>query len=130
MSVSASGFSTTAITGLTAGVQASLSRDVVLKIGAANQTVTVTDQAADVAGTSSELGAQIGEHQIHDLPLNGRNFTELLTLTPGASPISTSQSNKVAVNDQGVLGVPSAQFRSRRFRDRSTGRTSTFWMGW
>jgi hypothetical protein len=44
------------------------------------------------------------------LPLNGRNFTELLTLTPGASPISTSQSNKVAVNDQGVLGVPSAQF--------------------
>jgi hypothetical protein len=110
MSVNASGFSTTTITGLTAGVQASLSRDVVLKLGAANQTVTVTDQAAEVAGTSSELGTQIGEHQIHDLPLNGRNFTELLTLTPGASPISTSQSNKVAVNDQGVLGVPSAQF--------------------
>jgi hypothetical protein len=110
MTVSASGFNNTTITSLAAGVQASLALDVVLRIGAATQTVTVTDQATDVAGTSSELGTQIGEHQIHDLPLNGRNFTELLTLTPGASPISTSQSNKVAVNDQGVLGVPSAQF--------------------
>jgi hypothetical protein len=112
MSVSASGFRTTTITGLTADVQGSLSRDVVLEVGAATQTVTVTEEAADaiVARTSSELGTQIGQEQIHDLPLNGRNFTELLTLTPGASPISTSQSNKVAVNDQGVLGVPSAQF--------------------
>jgi hypothetical protein len=112
MSVSVNGFGTTTIKGLTADVQGNLSRDIVLQIGAANQTVTVTEGAADemVARTSSELGTQIGEHQIHDLPLNGRNFTELLTLTPGASPISTSQSNKVAVNDQGVLGVPSAQF--------------------
>jgi hypothetical protein len=112
MSVSASGFRTTTITGLTADVQGSLSRDVVLEVGAATQTVTVTEEAADaiVARTSSELGTQIGQQQILDLPLNGRNFTELLTLTPGASPISTSQSNKVAVNDQGVLGVPSAQF--------------------
>ena len=72
----------------------------------------MTEEAADemVARTSSELGTEIGQQQIHALPLNGRNFTELLTLTPGASPISTSQSNKVAVNDQGVLGVPSAQF--------------------
>ena len=112
MSVSGNGFRTTTIAGLTAGVQGSISRDVVLQVGAANQTVNVTEEAADemVAQTSSELGTEIGQKQIHDLPLNGRNFTELLTLTPGASPISTSQSNKVAVNDQGVLGVPSAQF--------------------
>jgi hypothetical protein len=112
MSVSGNGFRTTTIAGLTAGVQGSISRDVVLQVGAASQTVNVTEEAADemVAQTSSELGTEIGQKQIHDLPLNGRNFTELLTLTPGASPISTSQSNKVAVNDQGVLGVPSAQF--------------------
>jgi hypothetical protein len=112
MSVSGNGFRTTTIAGLTAGVQGSISRDVVLQVGAANQTVNVTEEAADemVAQTSAELGTEIGQKQIHDLPLNGRNFTELLTLTPGASPISTSQSNKVAVNDQGVLGVPSAQF--------------------
>ena len=130
MSVSATGFSATTITGLTAGVEGSLSRDVVLKIGAANQTVTVMDQAEAVAVTSSELGTQIGERQIHDLPLNGRNFTQLLTLTPGASPIGTSQSaqNGVAVNDQAVLSVPGAQFSHRRFRGRSTGRTSISWM--
>jgi hypothetical protein len=41
---------------------------------------------------------------------DGRNFTQLLTLTPGATPVSTSQSNQVAVNDLGVLGVPTASF--------------------
>src|SRR5271156_2885926 len=112
MSVSGNGFSTTTINGLTAGVQGSLSRDVVLQVGAASQTVNVTEEAADemVSQKSSELGTEIGQRQVTDLPLNGRNFTELLTLTPGASPIGTSQSNKVAVNDQGVLSVPSAQF--------------------
>jgi outer membrane receptor protein involved in Fe transport len=114
LTVSRAGFRILTIKGLTAGVQASLSRDVVLQIGAATQTVTVTAEEADemVAQTSSELGTQIGEHQIHDLPLNGRNFTELLTLTPGASPIGTSQSAQtgIAVNDQAVLGIPGSTF--------------------
>lgn len=114
MNVSAPGFSTVTISGLTIAVQRSLSRDVVLKIGAASQVVTVTAAEADelVAQTSSELGTEIGETQIHDLPLNGRNFTQLLTLTPGASPIMTSQAagNGVGVNDQAVLGVPGSSF--------------------
>lgn len=132
MSVSGNGFRTTTIAGLTAGVQGSISRDVVLQVGAASQTVNVTEEAADemVAQTSSELGTEIGQKQIHDLPLNGRNFTELLTLTPGASPISTSQSNKVAVNDQGVLGVPSAQFSQPAIQGQINRKTSTCWMAW
>ena len=114
MKVSASGFSIVTISGLTIAVQGSLSRDVVLEIGAQSQIVTVTAEEADelVAQTSSELGTEIGQAQIHDLPLNGRNFTQLLTLTPGASPIMTSQAagNGVGVNDQAVLGVPGSSF--------------------
>lgn len=114
LKVSASGFSTVTIFRLMVAVQGSLSQNVVLEIGAQSQIVTVTAEEGDelVAQTSSELGTEIGQAQIHDLPLNGRNFTQLLTLTPGASPIMTSQAagNGVGVNDQAVLGVPGSSF--------------------
>jgi hypothetical protein len=114
MSVSGTGFRTTTISGLTADVQSSISRDVILEIGAASETVTVTAEGADeaVERASSELGTEIAEKQIHDLPLNGRNFTQLLTLTPGASPVMTSQAAGagVGVNDQAVLGIPGSTF--------------------
>lgn len=114
MVVSRNGFTTTTIAGLAADVQSSVTRDVVLQIGSASETVTVTAEEADemVARASSELGTEISTEQIHDLPLNGRNFTQLLTLTPGASPVMTSQaaSNGVGVNDQAVLGVPGSSF--------------------
>ncbi|MGA7339361.1 MAG: carboxypeptidase regulatory-like domain-containing protein [Terracidiphilus sp.] len=114
MTVSRPGFHTITISGLTAGVQGSISRDVALEIGTASETVTVTAGEADelVERASSELGTEISERQIHDLPLNGRNFTQLLTLTPGASPVMTSQAagNGVGVNDQAVLGVPGSSF--------------------
>ena len=112
MSVSRSGFRSTTVTGLTVEVQGSLSRNIVLEVGAATQTVTVTSEEADemVAQTSSELGTEISPKQIHDLPLNGRNFTQLLTLTPGASPVMTSQGAQVGVNDQAVLSIPGSAF--------------------
>ena len=40
---------------------------------------------------TAQLGTVVGQRQISDLPLNARNFTQLLTLTPGASPVSVSQ---------------------------------------
>jgi Carboxypeptidase regulatory-like domain/TonB dependent receptor len=114
LTVSRAGFRNTTISGLTADVQASISRDVVLQIGATSETVTVTAEEADAAveRASSELGTEIAETQIHDLPLNGRNFTQLLTLTPGASPVMTSQAagNGVGVNDQAVLSIPGSEF--------------------
>jgi len=62
-----------------------------------------------VEQSSSELGTAITEKPIHELPLSGRNFTQLLTLTPGATPVSTSQSKNVGLNDLAVLGVPTAE---------------------
>ena len=135
MSVSRTGFHTITITGLTAEVEGSLTlRDVVLEIGSASETVTVTAEAADetLERASSELGTEIAEEQIHDLPLNGRNFTQLLTLTPGASPIMTSQAAQagVGVNDQAVLGIPEHHSHFLRYRGRSPGRTCICWMAW
>jgi hypothetical protein len=63
----------------------------VLKVGSAVQSVTVVGSAAQLETTSAELGQAINTTQVNDLPLNGRNFTEMLDLTPGVSPVDTGQ---------------------------------------
>ena len=108
--VSKAGFKDTVIPHFSLGVQENISHDFQLVVGSATETVTVNaDPAAElVQSTSSELGTVVGEKQISELPLNGRNFTELLSLTPGAIPVSTAQSSGIGVNDLANLAPPSA----------------------
>src|SRR6266851_6208850 len=110
MTVNKMGFRTVSVTGMTLNVQENLSRNFTLQVGSTAESVTVTaESGADlIQTTSSNLGTVIAQKAIHELPLSGRNFSQLLTLTPGATPISTAQSNGVAVNDLGMLGVPTA----------------------
>jgi hypothetical protein len=57
--------------------------DVALKIGSANQTVTVTDAAELLETESSERGQVIGNREVENLPLNGRAYADLAALVPG-----------------------------------------------
>src|SRR5436309_14149939 len=73
------------------------------------ETVTVNAEAPILERSSSELGTVITEKAITDIPLNGRNFTQLLTLTPGVTPVSTSQ-NKSIGGVEGNVGIPNSGF--------------------
>jgi hypothetical protein len=64
-----------------------------LEVGTTQQQVTVEASAIAIESSTAELGTVINEQQVKDLPLNGRNFTQLLTLTPGASPVSVAQNS-------------------------------------
>jgi len=64
-----------------------------LNVGSTQQSVTVEASPVAIQSSTAELGTVINEQSVQDLPLNGRNFTQLLTLTPGASPISVGQNS-------------------------------------
>ena len=105
LSGSKEGFRTSSLQPFTLAVNQTATVDFALEIGAVAETVTVEAVGTEVQSSTAELGSVMAENQVVDLPLNGRNFTQLLTLTPGASPISTSQ-------NQGGL----RQFGHRRVR--------------
>jgi hypothetical protein len=67
--------------------------DFVLTVGSTKQTISVDAAAAQVETSTAELGAVVNDKLVTDLPLNGRNFTQLLTLIPGVSPVNVSQSS-------------------------------------
>jgi hypothetical protein len=72
--------------------------NVVLQPGTITEQVVVTEEAALVDSASSDIGSTVATRQIKDLPLNGRNFTQLATLIPGVNRgvpnnVATGQGN-------------------------------------
>jgi len=65
--------------------------DFSLKVGSETQVVSVNATAAQLDVTGATLGTVIDTKQVNDLPLDGRNFTSLLSLTPGVVPIMVGQ---------------------------------------
>jgi outer membrane receptor protein involved in Fe transport len=62
--------------------------DFALAVGAQKESVEVQGGASEVETTTSEVSAQIGQQQLRELPLNGRDFEQLLNLVPGVQQIS------------------------------------------
>ncbi len=67
--------------------------DIQLRSGAVSETVSVAAEGALLESATAQLGTVITEEKIVDLPLNARNFSELVTLTPGATPVSVGENN-------------------------------------
>jgi Carboxypeptidase regulatory-like domain/TonB dependent receptor-like, beta-barrel len=60
--------------------------DIALQVGQVTEEVQVAGEAPLVRSTTAELGQVIEMKQMQALPLNGRFFQHLITLTPGAMP--------------------------------------------
>lgn len=93
LSVAAAGFQGQARAGIVLGVNQTLTFNFALAIGAQSTEVTVQASVAQLEASTAELGTVIGAQAVADLPLNGRQFTQLLLLTPGASRVNTSQNS-------------------------------------
>jgi hypothetical protein len=98
MTVKSQGFKTYEIKNIILRVGQKARNDVTLQVGATNTEVTVEGtNVAQVETQSSDLSGTVTGKQITQLELNGRNFTQLVTLVPGVSN-QTGQ-------DEGTVGV-------------------------
>src|SRR6202142_321205 len=103
LKVTKEGF-TTATQGLHVLVNQASILDFILKVGSTQQAITVEASAVNLETSDATLGSVIESKQVKDLPLNGRNFTQLLALTPGVAPVSVAQ------NSGGAQAAPLGSF--------------------
>jgi hypothetical protein len=87
---SKAGFQTVLRKGLTLTVGAQVVVDIQLPVGQAQETVTVEGQVSQVETTTSTVANLVETKQMADLPLNGRNFAQLITLAPGVNVAQTA----------------------------------------
>src|SRR5882762_4082108 len=114
LGVESKGFKTTQVSTFEVGVNQTVTQAVRLEVGAVNERVVVNAEAAMLEASTSELGTVIPDRAVNDLPLNGRNFTQLLTLTPGVTPVSTAQNKSIGCCE-GNVGIPGSGFSDASF---------------
>ena len=100
----AKGFKTVERPNIVVEVGSDLRVDVSLPPGEVSETVVVTDEVPLVNSTSSTLGGTLSNAEINDLPLNGRNYENLLQLRPGVERypgggFSTTSTNGLRAED-------------------------------
>lgn len=79
------GFKTSLRDGIQLEVQQTARVDITLEIGSVGETVTVTGGTPLLAQESTTVGTVIENKRIVDLPLNGRNFLQLVATAPNVS---------------------------------------------
>src|SRR5579859_4466592 len=92
LSATAAGFNPQKTAEFVLAVAQNATFDFALAVGSDTQVVTVDATAIQLDVTGASLGTVIETKQVNELPLDGRNFTALLELTPGVVPIMTGQS--------------------------------------
>ena len=98
ITVTAKGFQTLIRKDITLTVGAQIAVNLTLSVGQVAQSVEVTGQAPVVETTSSTISATVEEHTVVNLPLNGRDWTQLATLQPGVNAIRTQASTSAGAN--------------------------------
>ena len=109
-------FRPVSIKGITLQVDQTARYDLILQVGQVSDAITVNASAPVLEQDSSEIGQVITTQQIAELPLNGRNFIQLASLTNGVTlqgntesggPQFVSQGNRVQQNSFLIDGVES-----------------------
>jgi hypothetical protein len=95
------GFKTYEVSGLEVQISQAVTHNIQLEIGDTATKMEVVATTPVLEQRSAEIGQVIGQREVVELPLNGRNFLDLAKLVPGVTELgTTSQSNGIAINGQ------------------------------
>jgi len=115
--ISAPSFQTEQISAFDVAIDQVISMNSSLRPGDVKVAVMVEAEGVQIESSTSQLGSVIEQKKVQDLPLNGRNFTQLLTLTPGATPVSVGQNSdgaNTAVTQGSTFSFPSINGQPNR----------------
>jgi len=98
LTVSKTGFKKSETAGIHLNVNDKLNFSISLSVGAVNDVVTVTTEAPVLQTESAEVSNLVGNNQMKALPLNQRDFGQLVDLVPGVAP----DNGRVGINDTSV----------------------------
>ena len=93
--VEATGFKSATRDNITVQVQDRLRIDFDMSIGAVSENVEVSADTQVIQTETSSLGQVISSKQITDLPLNGRDYVQLATLTTGVVRTSSGTNGNI-----------------------------------
>lgn len=85
-----------------------------LQVGSTSSTVQVSAEAVQIETSTAELGTVVNNREVSSLPLNGRNFTELLLLGPGISPVNQTEGFSGIGNPIGTVVLPAINGQNNR----------------
>ena len=102
--IQAKGFKSVERPNITIEVATDVRVDFTLQLGNASEIVTVAEEVPLLNTTSATLGGTLSNKEINDLPLNGRNYENLLQLRPGVmrypgGGFSTTSANGLRAED-------------------------------
>lgn len=101
---SAEGFHPAALEAVLNADANSIQLDFLLTVAEHTETVKVTAEALAAETTSTQLGETLSTQKMQSVPLNGRNFTDLMAVQPGIVPSNTGQPGAVIMT--GVASTP------------------------
>ena len=108
------GFQTVNRTGIRLSAGADVVVDFRLPVGEISELLTVTAAVPLVNTTSASLGTVVDPTQIRELPLNGRNFEELVLIAPGVNVSRGSGSAATHLPGSRSTGPSPARARTAR----------------
>jgi hypothetical protein len=100
------GFRASSKTGLVLDAASRRVVDFTLEVGQVSESVSVTATAQQVQANSGNVGSVISERQLTQLALNGRDYTQLLRLIPGAATTTLNTFNpQLSLTQQRINGI-------------------------
>ena len=131
VTIRAAGFEEYRQTDLVLDVNNALRIDAAMKVGGVTQEVSVSATAVHVDTSNTQMGEVIGTSKITAVPLNGRSYTDLLSLQPGVVPASSgaASSNPVSGNlNPGAISISGQRESANGFMINGANAEENFYM--